>query len=285
MKNKTKLMSIIIVAVVVIAGGIFGYTKYEANVRQKAVMASLTSIDSTMDKFDKEVNRDKKIAILKSFIEEKDAYLNNENASTEVKDSYNNKVKAMKKYFTDGYDKTISENTIQDVDNCNSKDILNSNINNLKTVLTLVKSDKNIESNSETIKGYETKINTLITSYQNRINSIETAEKAAAEAAAQAEAAKKAAETTTKPSTTKSSTKTNQSNTESKTTTKATTAPSVKPDKSDPAALAAYLAHKLGITTWKAGTNDQLDTFSITNMDNGKTYDENGNYLYNIYTD
>ena len=284
MKNKTKLMSIIIVAVVVIAGGIFGYTKYEANVRQKATEASLTSIDSTMDKFDKEVNRDKKIAILKSFIEEKDAYLNNENASTKVKGSYNDNLKAMKKYFTDGYDKTISENTIQDVDNCNSKDILNANINNLKTVLTLVKSDKNIGSNSETIKGYETKINTLITSYQNRINSIETAEKAAAEAAAQAEAAKKAAETTTKPSTTKSSTKTNQSNTESKTKTKATT-PSVKPDKSDPQALADYLVPRLGIRNGKWSVDYDLDTFTITNMDNGKTYDENGNYLCNIYTD
>ncbi|NCC86288.1 MAG: hypothetical protein EOM05_00260 [Clostridia bacterium] len=273
MKNKTKLISIIIVAVVVIAGSIFGYTKYEANVRQKAVMASLNSIDSTIDKFNKETNRDKKIAILKSFIEEEETY-------TEVKGSYNDNLKAMKKYFTDGYDKTISENTIQDVDNCNSKDILNANINNLKTVLTLVKSDKNIGSNSETIKGYETKINTLITRYQNRINSIETAEKAAAEAAAQAEAAKKAAETTTKPSTTKSSTKTNQSNTESKTAAKS--APSVKPDKSDPAALAASVAKRLGLKHWDyiSITGGPYDScITIQDLDTGKLYDKNGNYI------
>ncbi|NCC87629.1 MAG: hypothetical protein EOM05_07135 [Clostridia bacterium] len=277
MKNKTKLISIIIVTVIILAGSIFGYTKYEANVNQKAVMASLTSIDSTIDKFNKETNRDKKIAILKNLIKEKDAYLNNENASTEVKDSYNNKVKTMKKYFTDSYDKTISENTIKDVDNCNSKDILNANINNLKSVLTLVKSDKNIVSTSETIKGYETKINTLITSYQNRINSIETAEKAAAEeAAAQAEAAKKAAETTTK-----SSTKATQSNAESKTTTKATTASSVKPDKSDPQALADYLSKKLGIRNGRWYLDGDTNYFSLTDIDTGKIYDENGNYLCN----
>ncbi|NCC87818.1 MAG: hypothetical protein EOM05_08120 [Clostridia bacterium] len=290
MKNRTKIISIIIAAVIIIVGGAFGYTKYEANLEKKAIETSLNGITSTMSNFDKETNREKKLAILKELTKEKDTYSKNENAVKEVKDSYNNKVKAMNKYFTDEYDRVISENTIEDAINCNSKDTLNTSITNLTEVLALVKSDKTTRSKGEAPNRYETTINTLITTYQNQVNSIESAEKAAAEKA-QAEADKAAAEKAKEEAAKKSSTTTSPStSTNRPTTTKATSSnkasvPSVKPGMDDPAALAEYLAAKLGIRTWKWGTSEEMGTFIIIDVDTGKTYDENGVYLCNIYTD
>lgn len=76
------------------------------------------------------------------------------------------------------YDAVVSENTFEDVTSISSKSKLNTAVATLTDTLNSIKSETIFDE--DTIRNYETTINSLIESYNNRISAIEEAEKAAA---------------------------------------------------------------------------------------------------------
>ena len=101
----------------------------------------------------------------------------------------------MQKFFTDDYDKTIKDNTIDSktLEKTNDKKKLQSCIDNLEALKKTIDSEKSNVFYKKDIGNYDKKPDELISSYNDRITAIEKAE-AEAKAKKEAEAKKKAEE-------------------------------------------------------------------------------------------
>lgn len=166
MKNKVVIIGLVVIMIV---GGFMGYKFYEAGIAKEAVTSYKSIIKEDYQSFKKEKNRTKKLNILEEMIQNSNQYLNSSNADTGVKKEYKNTINKMKNYFKNDYNKIIKDNTITDIDTVMDQDVLNSSINNLKNLLVTINEDKNVLTKKEVSK-YENKINSLITTYTNKIN-------------------------------------------------------------------------------------------------------------------
>lgn len=101
----------------------------------------------------------------------------------------------MQKFFTDDYDKTIKDNTIDSktLEKTNDKKKLQSCIDNLEALKKTIDYEKSNVFYKNDIGNYDKKPDELISSYNDRITAIEKAE-AEAKAKKEAEAKKKAEE-------------------------------------------------------------------------------------------
>ena len=145
------------------------------------------------------------------------------------------------------YDALISDNTFDNVDSISSKSKLNTAIANLNNTLESIKNETIFDET--TISNYETTINTLVTSYNNRITTIEENEKAAAA-------------TNNNNNNSSSSSSSNGSNNNGKFGGK-------NPNN---------LEHD-----WFIDENGNTYNHIYTDPRNGNRYDENGNKIYNLY--
>ena len=166
MKNKVVIIGLIVIMIV---GGFMGYKFYEAGIAKEAVTSYKSIIKEDYQSFKKEKNRTKKLNILEEMIQNSNQYLNSSNADAGVKKEYKNMINKMKNYFKNDYNKIIKDNTIADVDTVMDQNVLNSSISNLKNLLVTIDEDKNVLTKKEVSK-YENKINSLITTYTNKIN-------------------------------------------------------------------------------------------------------------------
>ena len=112
-----------------------------------------------------------------------------------VEPKYNETLAKMQKFFTDDYDKTIKDNTIDSktLEKTNDKKKLQSCIDNLEALKKTIDSEKSNVFYKKDIGNYDKKPDELISSYNDRITAIEKAE-AEAKAKKEAEAKKKAEE-------------------------------------------------------------------------------------------
>lgn len=187
--SKKKII-FVIVFIVLIVGGFAGYQVYENHVKEEKIAGEKITINKFYKAFNREKDRTKKLEDLKSIIKESNKYSKSKDSYSEVKKEYNSKIKQMRKYFIEGYDKSIADNTLTDVDNIGDKTQLNTAKDNLNAVLTSIKDEIETVSTKEEVAKYEEKINALTTSYSNRVTAIEEAERKAkeeAEAKARAE--------------------------------------------------------------------------------------------------
>lgn len=198
MKKKVIIIiAVVCVAIIAIVGTIFGVNAYNNYTIQQQTEQQDKSIDDTYSKFTKETDRAKKLVILSDFIKNKPS--TSDEIKVEVLNSvepkYNETLAKMQKFFTDDYDKTIKDNTIDSktLEKTNDKKKLQSCIDNLEALKKTIDSEKSNVLYKKDIGDYDKKPDELISSYNDRITAIEKAE-AEAKAKKEAEAKKKAEE-------------------------------------------------------------------------------------------
>ena len=198
MKKKVIIIiAVVCVAIIAVVGTIFGVNAYNNYTIQQQTEQQVKSIDDTYSKFTKETDRAKKLVILSDFIKNKPS--TSDEIKVEVLNSvepkYNETLAKMQKFFTDDYDKTIKDNTIDSktLEKTNDKKKLQSCIDNLEALKKTIDSEKSNVFYKKDIGNYDIKPDELISSYNDRITAIEKAE-AEAKAKKEAEAKKKAEE-------------------------------------------------------------------------------------------
>ena len=198
MKKKVIIIiAVVCVAIIAVVGTIFGVNAYNNYTIQQQTEQQVKSIDDTYSKFTKETDRAKKLVILSDFIKNKPS--TSDEIKVEVLNSvepkYNETLAKMQKFFTDDYDKTIKDNTIDSktLKKTNDKKKLQSCIDNLEALKKTIDSEKSNVFYKKDIGNYDKKPDELISSYNDRITAIEKAE-AEAKAKKEAEAKKKAEE-------------------------------------------------------------------------------------------
>lgn len=198
MKKKVIIIiAVVCVTIIAVVGTIFGVNAYNNYTIQQQTEQQVKSIDDTYLKFTKETDRAKKLVILSDFIKNKPS--TSDEIKVEVLNSvepkYNETLAKMQKFFTDDYDKTIKDNTIDSktLEKTNDKKKLQSCIDNLEALKKTIDSEKSNVFYKKDIGNYDKKPDELISSYNDRITAIEKAE-AEAKAKKEAEAKKKAEE-------------------------------------------------------------------------------------------
>lgn len=198
MKKKVIIIiAVVCVAIIAVVGTIFGVNAYNNYTIQQQTEQQDKSIDDTYSKFTKETDRAKKLVILSDFIKNKPS--TSDEIKVEVLNSvepkYNETLAKMQKFFTDDYDKTIKDNTIDSktLEKTNDKKKLQSCVDNLEALKKTIDSEKSKVFYKKDIGNYDKKPDELISSYNDRITAIEKAE-AEAKAKKEAEAKRKAEE-------------------------------------------------------------------------------------------
>lgn len=139
MKKKVIIIiAVVCVAIIAVVGTIFGVNAYNNYTIQQQTEQQVKSIDDTYSKFTKKTDRTKKLVILSDFIKNKPS--TSDEIKVEVLNSvepkYNETLAKMQKFFTDDYDKTIKDNTIDSktLKKTNDKKKLQSCIDNLEAL-------------------------------------------------------------------------------------------------------------------------------------------------------
>lgn len=184
MKKKVIIIiAVVCVAIIAVVGTIFGVNAYNNYTIQQQTEQQVKSIDDTYSKFTKETDRAKKLVILSDFIKNKPS--TSDEIKVEVLNSvepkYNETLAKMQKFFTNDYDKTIKDNTIESktLEKTNDKKKLQSCIDNLEALKKTIDSEKSNVFYKKDIGNYDKKPDELISSYNDRITAIEKAEEKA----------------------------------------------------------------------------------------------------------
>ena len=190
-KNKKKFAIILIAIFLIISAivGVFIYQKYQ---RQKELDTYTTQITAYHDSFSNTDDRSEKIEILQNISKDFTTYSKTDTPLDEIIQQYNDEIDTMKSYFTSEYEKTISDNTLDNLEEITDKESINTAKSNLSVLSETITSETDTVCTEEEALTYTDSINTLITSYENRITAIEEQEKKEAEEKAKKEAEEKA---------------------------------------------------------------------------------------------
>jgi len=194
------IIAVVCVAVVAVAGTVFGVRAYNDYTLQQQTEERIKSIDDTYADFINETDRSKKLEKLSDFIKNKPS--TNDEIAVEVLNAvepkYSETLEKMQEYFTDDYDKIIKDNTIisDSLNKMNDKKKIQDCIDKLNSLEEIIDSEKEIvlnQNSQNNADSYLKKTDSLISSYSDRIQEIEKAEEQKAEEQ-KAEEDKKAAE-------------------------------------------------------------------------------------------
>lgn len=190
-KSKKKFVMILIAALLIIAAviGVFFYQNYQ---RQKELDAYTAGIKEYNDSFSDAEDRGEKIEILQNISGDFAAYSKTDKPLDEIIRQYNDGINAMKSYFTSEYEKTLSDNTLTNLEEMTDKESINAARDSLLALSETVTSETGIVCTEEEALAYTNSINALITSYEERIAAIEEQEQEEAEKKARKEAEEKA---------------------------------------------------------------------------------------------
>lgn len=190
-ENKKKFVIILIAILLIICAivGVFMYHKYQ---RQKELDTYTARIMAYHDSFSNTDDRSEKIEILQNISKDFTTYSKTDTPLNEIIQQYNDEIDAMKSYFTSEYEKTISDNTIENLEEITDKESINTAKANLSALSETITSETDSVCTEEEVLTYTDSINALITSYENRITAIEEQEKKEAEEKAKKEAEEKA---------------------------------------------------------------------------------------------
>ena len=183
MMRKNKLSAIMMVLVLVMAAALTGCSDKKA--KEQEIQNKVAAIDTAYEAFTAEADHAKKLEAYKTMVSEDEAYTEED----AVKEKYTAVLADMKKAFTDEYDSTIVENTV-DVSKEEDEKKVSTYKGNLTKALGTIKADA--VCTEEEITAYETSVNAAVKTYDDRVTAIK---KAAAEKKAEEEAkAKKESE-------------------------------------------------------------------------------------------
>ena len=183
MMRKNKLSAIMMVLVLVMAAALTGCSDKKA--KEQEIQNKVAAIDTAYEAFTAEADHAKKLEAYKTMVSEDEAYTEED----AVKEKYTAVLADMKKDFTDEYDSTIAENTV-DVSKEEDEKKVSTYKGNLTKALGTIKADA--VCTEEEITAYEASVNASVKTYDDRVTAIK---KAAAEKKAEEEAkAKKESE-------------------------------------------------------------------------------------------
>ena len=181
--RKNKLSAIMMILVLVMAAALTGCSDKKA--KEQEIQNKVSAIDTAYEAFTAEADHAKKLEAYKTMVSEDESYTEED----AVKEKYTAVLADMKKAFTDEYDSTIAENTV-DVSKEEDEKKVSAYKDNLTKALGTIKADA--VCTEEEITAYETSINAAVKTYDDRVTAIK---KAAAEKKAEEEAkAKKESE-------------------------------------------------------------------------------------------
>lgn len=130
-----------------------------------------------MDKSFKSEKREEKLDTLKKVLKSQSKYLKEENQDNNVLDQYKKTVTKMRKYFISDYEKSIKENTLENVESIQDKQQINEKKDNLNALKTLVSEEYKFTLDSKSqYDAYIKSITEISTLYDNRIVAIEQEE-------------------------------------------------------------------------------------------------------------
>ena len=175
MMRKNKLSAIMMVLVLVMAAALTGCSDKKA--KEQEIQNKVSAIDTAYEAFTAEADHAKKLEAYKTMVSEDEAYTEKD----AVKEKYTAVLADMKKAFTDEYDSTIAENTV-DVSKEEDENKVSTYKDNLTKALGTIKADA--VCTEEEITAYETSINAAVKTYDDRVTAIK---KAAAEKKAEEE--------------------------------------------------------------------------------------------------
>lgn len=181
--RKNKLSAIMMILVLVMAAALTGCSDKKA--KEQEIQNKVSAIDTAYEAFTAEADHAKKLEAYKTMVSEDEAYTEED----AVKEKYTAVLADMKKAFTDEYDSTIAENTV-DVSKEEDEKKVSTYKDNLTKALGTIKADA--VCTEEEITAYEASVNAAVKTYDDRVTAIK---KAAAEKKAEEEAkAKKESE-------------------------------------------------------------------------------------------
>lgn len=181
-KSKKIIILIIVGVITLIFSSAFGYRYYQQQKLQKKIDTAIAKIENTETDFSKEDTREDKFALLQSISKEYSDYEKSKNMIKEIDEKYRSVISDMKKVFKEEYDKTLVDNTLNDIDKIIDKEQLNNAKIKLNELLQSIQNEKDIVCTENEVKEYETKITDLVKSYENRVTAIEQEEQAKEEA-------------------------------------------------------------------------------------------------------
>lgn len=161
--NKKKVIIIVAVAVVVICAAVVA--GYQLTVGS-AVREQTAAIETCCEGFE-QAERSAQVEMYHKLEAQYDTYQNSERPIQKVTDIYEVKLKELKQYLVAFYDKTISDNTIENINKNKDKNAINNAVNGLNALLETVRAEKISEEE------YEDKISKLISSYNDSLENIE----------------------------------------------------------------------------------------------------------------
>ena len=183
MMRKNKLSAIMMVLVLVMAAALTGCSDKKA--KEQEIQNKVSAIDTAYEAFTAEADHAKKLEAYKTMVSEDEAYTEED----AVKEKYTAVLADMNNAFTDEYDSTIAENTV-DVSKEEDEKKVSTYKDNLTKALETIKADA--VCTEEEITAYEASVNAAVKTYDDRVTAIK---KAAAEKKAEEEAkAKKESE-------------------------------------------------------------------------------------------
>lgn len=166
MMRKNKLSAIMMVLVLVMAAALTGCSDKKA--KEQEIQNKVAAIDTAYEAFTAEADHAKKLEAYKTMVSEDEAYTEED----AVKEKYTAVLADMKKAFTDEYDSTIAENTV-DVSKEEDEKKVSTYKDNLTKALETIKADA--VCTEEEITAYETSINTAVKTYDDRVTAIKKA--------------------------------------------------------------------------------------------------------------
>ena len=179
-KSKKFIIPIIIVVIVLVVASVLGYRYYQEQELQKKIDTAIAEIEKTETDFNKEDTREDKFALLQSVSKEHTDYEKSKDMIKEIDEKY--VIADMQKVFKEEYDKTLTDNTLKDIDKISDKEQLNNAKTKLNELLQTIQKEKDIVCTENEVKEYETKITDLVKSYEDRATAIEKEEQAKKEA-------------------------------------------------------------------------------------------------------
>lgn len=191
---KTKIISIIIIAILLIGFGT-GYYIYQDKAKQKEINDKLNEISNSEKEFSNAENRETKFDILKSTFEQMEEYETSSSKYEEISNKYTDVISNMQTIFKEEYNNSIKDNTIDNLDNSEDITMITTYTENLNSLLSTIESEKDYTlSNDSEYSEYANKISNLTEAYSNRITAIETKKAEDEKKRAEEEARRKAEE-------------------------------------------------------------------------------------------
>ena len=166
MMRKNKLSAIMMVLVLVMAAALTGCSDKKA--KEQEIQNKVAAIDTAYEAFTAEADHAKKLEAYKTMVSEDEAYTEED----AVKEKYTAVLADMKKAFTDEYDSTIAENTV-DVSKEEDEKKVSTYKDNLTKALETIKADA--VCTEEEITAYETSVNVAVKTYDDRAAAIKKA--------------------------------------------------------------------------------------------------------------